>query len=36
MKEKNEGYFLKTNVQYLEILHELYNDSPFLPERKKI
>ena len=26
----------KVNVQYLEKLHELHNDLPFLPERKKI
>ena len=34
--EKNdEGYFLEVGVQYLEILHELYNDLPFLRERMK-
>ena len=26
----------KVDVQYLEKLHELYNDLPFLPERMKI
>ena len=31
-----EGYFLKTDVQYPEKLHELYNDLLFLPERMKI
>ena len=32
----NEGYFLEVDVQYLEKLHELQNDLPFLPERMKI
>ena len=34
--ESNEGYFLEVDVQYLEKLHELHNDLPFLPERMKI
>ena len=34
--EKNdEGYFQEVGVQYLEILHELHNDLPFLRERMK-
>ena len=32
----DKGYFLKVEVQYLEKLHELHNDLPFLPERMKI
>ena len=34
--EKNdEGYFQEVGVQYLEILHELHNDLPFLRESMK-
>ena len=29
-KESDEGYFLDVGVQYLENLHELHNDLPFL------
>ena len=29
-------YFLEVDVQYLEKLHELHNDLPFLPERLQI
>ena len=32
----NEGYAIKVDVQYLEILHELYDDLLFLPERINI
>ena len=35
-KESDEGYFLEVNVQYLEKLHKLHNNLPFLPERMKI
>ena len=35
-EESDEGYFLEVDVQYLEKLHELHNDFPFLPERMKI
>ena len=35
-EERDEGYFLKVDVQYLEKLYELHNDLPFLPERMKI
>ena len=35
-EESDEGYFLEVDVQYLEKLHELHNDLPFLPERTKI
>ena len=35
-EERDEGYFLKVDVQYLEKLHELDNDLQFLPERMKI
>ena len=34
-EESDEGYFLEVDVQYLEKLHELHNDLPFLPERLK-
>ena len=32
----NEGYFLEVDVKYLEKLHKLQNDLPFLPERMRI
>ena len=35
-EERDERYFLKVDVQYLEKLHELDNDLQFLPERMKI
>ena len=35
-EESNEGYFFEVDVQYIEKLHELHNDIPFLPERMKI
>ena len=35
-EESDEGYFLDVDVQYLEKLHELHNDLPFLPETTKI
>ena len=35
-EENDEGYFLEVDVQYPEKLHELQNNLPFLPERKKI
>ena len=35
-EESDEGYFVEADVQYLDKLHELRNDSPFLPERIKI
>ena len=35
-EENDEGYFLEVDVQYPEKLHELHNDLPFFPERKKI
>ena len=34
--ECDEGYFLEVDVQYLENLHKLGSDLPFLPERKNI
>ena len=34
-EESDEGYFLEVEVQYTEKLHEIYNDLPLLPERKK-
>ena len=35
-EESDEGYFSEVDVQYLQILHELHNDSPFLPKRMKV
>ena len=35
-EEGDEGYFVEVDGQYLEKLHELHNDLPFLPERMKI
>ena len=35
-EESDEGCFLEVDVQYLEKLHELHNDLPFLPKRMKI
>ena len=35
-EESDERYFLEVGVQYLEKLHELHNDLPFLPKRIKI
>ena len=35
-EESHKGYFLKADVQYLEKLHELHKDLPFLPERMEI
>ena len=35
-KENDEGYFLAVDIQYLENLHKLHNDLPFLPQRMKI
>ena len=32
IEESDEGYFLEVDVQQLEKLHELYNDSPILSE----
>ena len=35
-EESDERYFLEVDAQYLENLHELHNDLPFLSERMKI
>ena len=35
-EEGDDRYFLEADVQHFEKLHELRNDSPFLPERIKI
>ena len=35
-EKSDEGSFLEFDVQYLEKLHELHNDLPFLLERMKI
>ena len=34
-EESYQGYFVEVDVQYLENLHDLDNDLPFLPERMK-
>ena len=35
-EESDEWYFHEVDVQYLEKLHELQNDLPFLPETMQI
>ena len=35
-EESDKGCFLQIDVQYLEKLHDLHNNLPFLPERIKI
>ena len=35
-EEINKGYFLEVDVQYLEKLHELYDNLAFIPGRMKI
>ena len=35
-EERDEGYFLEVDFYYLEKLHELHNNLPFLPDRIKI
>ena len=35
MKINNIGYFLKVGIEYLEKLHDLHIDLPFLPEKMK-
>ena len=32
-KESDRGYFLESDVQNIENLHELHNDLPFLPQK---
>ena len=34
--ESDEGYFIEVDFQYPEKLHELHNDSLFLPDRMKL
>ena len=36
IEESDEGHFFEVDVQYLEMLHELHNNFPFLSERIKI
>ena len=36
MKKVMKDIFLEVDVQHLEKLHELHNDSPFLPDGMKI
>ena len=35
-EESDKGNFLEVDVQYIQKLHELHNDLPFLPGRMKI
>ena len=35
-EDSDEECFLEVGVQFLEELHELHNDLPFLPEKMKI
>ena len=35
-EESDKGHFLEVDVQYLEKLHDLHNDLPFVPERMRI
>ena len=35
-ENNNKGYILEVDVRYLERLHELHSDLPFLPERMEI
>ena len=35
-EERHEGYFLEVKVHCPEILHKIYHDLPFLPERMKL
>ena len=35
-EESDAGYFLEVYFQYLQKLHEVHNDLPFLPETMKI
>ena len=35
-KDSDIGYFIEAGVQYLEKLHKLHNDLPFLHERMNI
>ena len=35
-EKSDKGYFLEVDVQYLENLHELHDDLPFLSKRMKI
>ena len=34
--DRDEAFFINLDVQNPENLHNLHNDLPFLPERKKI
>ena len=35
-EKSDDRYFIEVDCQYLEKLHQLHNDLPFLPERMKI
>ena len=35
-EESHEGYYLESDIQYSENLHNFHNDLPFLPKRMKI
>ena len=35
-EESEKGFFLEVDVKYIEKVHELQNDLPFLPTRMKV
>ena len=35
-EDSDKGYILEVHVEYLEYLHDLHSDLPFLPERIKL
>ena len=35
-EESDDGYLIKVDAQYLQKIHELLNDLPFLPEKMKL
>ena len=35
-EDSDDGYFLEVDIQYFENLHDLHNNLPFLPKRKKL
>ena len=35
-EERDEGYFLEVDIQYLKKLHRLHNDLPFYQKERKL